>query len=92
MVNLRNVKLAILAVAAAGTLTALPASARTYIVPEPVFAPMPVAYPYAYPDYYAAPGYYVPDRPFSLHRFVGNVLGAPASLLFGGPDRVYYGY
>lgn len=72
-------------------LTAMPSLARRYYFEQPVFVD-----PYAYgavPLSWSAPAYIAPERPFSLHRFlghaIGDTLGLGGGLLF---SPFGYGY
>lgn len=68
----RNGLIAVALMASALAFAAQPVSAHRYVIEEPVVIDR------AYGDGpYYAPGYVRVERPFSLHRFVGNAVGAP---------------
>jgi hypothetical protein len=60
---------------------------------QPVLLPEPPVYD-NYPPPVFGPGYVVRNRPFSLHRFVGNAVGgavgASKHVVFGGPGYYWY--
>ncbi len=77
--------LAIAITASALMLTALPASAKKYVI---IDQPVVISHDYFDgPSFVSEPAYVVPSRPFSLHRFVGNA----GKAVLGGGHHVMYG-